>query len=128
MASLQHFICLALIILAIGISSSTCNSGSGSNTPKDKNGNSSLTIYPLSTTYITLSLLPSVMITPTKAVDDGNDSGLSSEVATGIIIGILLIVLFLLVCIIALAWYIIRARKKYTQLMEVSYSYSYHNL
>ena len=71
--------------------------------------------------YTTYHTLPSfsLMITPTGAVEDTN-SGISSEVVTGIILGILLIVLILLVCIIIVFSYIIRARKKHTQFMEVS--------
>ena len=149
MESWHYYTCSAIIIL-LGIPSSLCDSGSGdeySHGTLIPTYYTTLSIVPSPSTptyyhttyhalstvtgpstsafYITPSVVPSLslMITPTGSVEDKN-SGFTSEVITGIIIGILLIVLILLVCIIIVVSYIIRARKRHTQFMEVSlYSY-----
>lgn len=106
MASWYYCACSAAIIL-IGISNSSCYSGDTTTILDDR----------------TSSLSPSVslVVTPigTSTAEETN-SGLDTEVVTGIIIGILLIVLFLLVCIVVVSCYIIRTRKNQAQLMEVS--------
>ena len=81
------------------------------------------TVVPsLPTRYVTstMALSSSLSIAPSGTVKNKNSSVSSPELFTGIIIGILLIALFLLACIIAMVWYIIRARKKHTQFIEVS--------
>ena len=133
MASCRHYYTCSALIILLGIPSSLCDNGSGDIDDSSALG-SSTSIYYATTSYHTLSTVTSsstlhttpsivlslsLMITPTGTVEDKN-SGIASEIVTGIIIGTLMIVLILFVCIIAVASYIIRERKKHTQFMEVS--------
>ena len=114
-----HYLTYPALIILLGISSSSCESGASGIPPDDESPVVSLS----ASTVYHKTPISSLMHTPrpTIATDDSHQ-GLDSKLATGIIVGLLLIVLILLVCIIAVGWYIIRTvtRKNHAQFMEVS--------